>query len=1390
MAKKRFNWKFAIVLVLAFAVVAVTAYALRQWNRTNRAATALDLGNKAYQQGNWHEAIVNLGRYVATAPDDVSILTKYADAHLNIRPLKIDNIQQAVGAYRQILRIDKGNSDVTEKLMGVYLQMNTPAEAEFIARESLKACESPTIRRLLAVTLGMQRKFRDASDELTAIIEKHPNEILAYEVLGQFARQHPEDISLTQEQCFNDLVQNNPQSPQAYILRASYYLRLNDRDHALSDLAQAEKLGISDPLVKLRLTNEYLAMDNFDKVKLYLQAIQTEIPENQALWQTWAQFALRSGEKPLMLWVAGEGLKTLATKKWDFMPTAIDLSIQAGQYDQASDYIKQLRDIEMLPAVLAYYEGVIAYLNDQNYQAIERWQLALELGNKSEKLHLMLAEVLEKVGNIQAATQQMAALVVRQPESFQGHLKYAKLLASSGKWIEAAEQTRLALQTTTGSLDAILLDIQIKMQMLQQSGIEQTDPQWKTIENQVAQLKKVAQKNIEVNLVEFQIALILRQYERAETLLQDMKKSGPAAIKVAMAEIELLRRQDRTDQIEPTLRKIISDYPQSTVPVKSLAILLSSQDKMIECEKVLNDAAARITHLQAQRELNVLLADLYRSHGTTDKAYAVMETLSGRLPQDISVKRWLLSYKQTLDNTSKAQELIEQIKTLEGRDGWQWRYEQAKLWLNADDLKNNYAQIVSLLKENLQSNPDDNASRMLLAAAHEQAGSLQLALAAYREAYNRSPQDLSVIIPAVAALNKAAEFSEANEILDRAARQKIYHQALSGLRFQSYIGLGEFESGANVLENLLKNDPDNRQVQLQIALLKMRQNKLTDAQTLLDKLRSDDPDSLPVLVALIELRVKQNQSETAIALCDELIKKQNDSAAFLVRAKTFAMLNMPDKAEADLKHAAGIDPDNISLWLDTCNFYRSQSQPEQAISAIRKALALDPANLKTQKLAVGLLLSSRHQEDIARGTAVLEQALTANPDDVQLRLYKVQTLLALGTRQAVEQSAVNILQDITEDYPESADAWLFLGELALRQDQPGKAMDMALKGLISSPENRDLLLLKAHCEGASSPSLAIPTLNTLMQLYPDDVDIALYLARAYTAAGDAQKAIAMLQEKITSCKGDNCGKLDIALAAAKYASGDKDQAMEQLDILAKAAPDDPDPILTQARLLKDDHRWDELVNRAAGWYDSHSKAAELLLAISNELAMSQDDAAKKSAEQILRLLLDKQPQNISAIQSLATLLQILNQIDDSAQLYQKLLELAPDNVIAINNLAWILSEYQNNYQQALELAQKGLQQKPDYLDLLDTRGVIYYRLAQYDKAMLDFNKCLELYPTQAPGLTGSYFHLGRTQARMGQKDQALKNLRQALDLNKKNSALSKPDLDEASRLADELSQGI
>ncbi len=1391
MPGRYFNWKLAIVLVISLIVLGVSAFGLRQWRRTNRAEQGLILGNKAYDEHRWEDAAEHLGSYIALERDNVSILLKYADAQLKIRPAKRNRVQQAIGAYRTVLRIDRNNSEAAMQLTEIYLGIGSPGEAELIARRQLETNPDPGLRRMLALALAGQRKFKEAAEELQTIIKEHPEQILTYETLGQLIEQRPEDFKDMPSQWFNQAVEKNPASALAYIIRAGFYRRSEDLSSASDDLGRAEKQDLSDSAVRLRLAQELINSNALDKAEMHLVAVQEASPTDKDLWTTWAGLALKSRSKEKMLEIAETGLKELSSQPWDFMPLATELFIRCGKLEDANDCISKMYEKDISSASITFLRGLVASGQGNLSDAVKYWQQSMESGNKSIHVRLALASALSRLGNRQSAVHQLRTLISESPGSFEGYLALAKLLAQTGNWAETADNAARAITLSPENQEPVLLYLQAQIQLLSTSPGDQgtVDAQrWNNIQRQLSVLEKNAESAGEVKLLQFQLTLQQGKLTEAAALIAQLEETNLPKERIVMAEAELLTAQGKIDEAILRLNETVEEFPESIDLVRYLAILLDRKGNQIECEASIKKAIERIGAPVAKRELSLLLTQFYTRWEQKDNIYVLLNALAGNLPNDIPIKRRLLLCKQVINDSEQAQQIVNDIKSIEGQGGWQWRYEQAKLWFAMDDFKNRHPQILSLLQENMQINPNDQTSHLLLARSYERAGEMQLATSTYREILSQSPDDLRVIIPAVAALYSARQYDEAEQVLNRASRNNLYHPELQRLQLQSYLRRGQLDSASGILQHLLVNDPNNQAACLSLALLKIQQGDYDQASKLLDKLKVLNPNSLPVIAAQIQLNIRQDKKAEALQVSDEMVKNLNNASAYILRARTYATLGQTDKAIKDLDHAVSIEPDNIEVWVSRSDFYRSKLQLKNASADIKQALSLDPNNLQLQKRAIPLFLASGDLDMVREGKALLEKALESNADDIQFRLLKARSILVEGTAPAIE-NAKQILQKITEDQPENAEAWVLLGEIAIKQSQPGKAMEAALGGLTYGPNNKSLLLLKARAEAAKSPVLAIPTLKLLHELDPNDLVTVVLMSNTYIKAGEPKKAVNLLRQQLTICDVASRRKCNNALAVALYKSGNKAEAQKEFDSLLESEPNDPNPLLAQVQLLKDDKDWGRLNEKVVNWYGKHPEDSITPVAVARDLMLLEEGQARKTAEEILRIIIKDHSDSSKVISALAILLQISGRPAESAQLYERLLKLEPDNIIAMNNLAWIICEVQGKPQEALDLAQRGLKIAPNYYDLIDTRGVIYYRLGELDKAIRDFNECIKLYPGITPSSIGTRFYLARALSELGQKDKAIQYLKEALELESLNGGLSTADLAEAQRLLNELKEG-
>ncbi|UCG48204.1 MAG: tetratricopeptide repeat protein [Phycisphaerales bacterium] len=1391
MPGRYFNWKLAIVLVIGLVVLVATAFGLRQWQRTTRAERGLLLGNKAYEEQRWEEAASQLGRYLSIRREDAPTLLKYAEANLNIRPLKRNRLMQALQAYRNVLRVEPNNSQAATQLTELYLVMGMAGEAELIAGRYLEANEHPMLRRMLATALVRQRKFAEANSALKDIIAKDPGQILAYDMLARLSETRPEDFPAEPRRLYDEAIAKNPSSALAYIVRAAFYLRRND-PNSLADLDQAEKLDLTDLQVRLSLAQALVDANSPGRAEKHLAAIEAADPTNQNLWQTRARLALVTRSKAKMVTAAENGLKALVSQPWDFMPSATELFIRGGRFDLAEDCLSRLYQKDISPEIVAFLRGMLEGEKGQVREALKYWQQAVELGYKSPRVRLSLASNFSLLGDRQAALRHLRTLVAEYPDSVDGHVALARELVLAGNWIEASKHAHRALQLSPTNSEAALLVLNAQVVRLAADPDAAQTRAWDDVEEQLSALEKASGGALHIRLLKFRALLERGKLAEAQSLLDLMKQDNQPDVRIALAEARLLYAQEKVDQTISLLARTMEEFPQEVEPAKLLALLLDEQGNTDESERVLKEAIARIERPASRRELALLLMQFYTlSWDRSERAYPLLSQLAEELPEDIPIMAGLLRCESVIKDPKKAQGLVDQIKLLEGENGRQWRYEQARLWYNSEDFKNRRSRCISLLQENLLANPDDLVSRMLLAATYEKGGQVQKALASYRETLNRAPQEVSIITLTVAALYRAGENDEAEQILSRASRENLNDPQLQLLQLQNYLLQDRLDLASNILQDFLVSDPNDSGSRLALARLRIRQENFAEAADLLDTLETQDPNSLGVMAARISLNIRQDKGEEAIKICDRIVSELGNASACILRAQAYNEIGQPDKATEDVERATAMEPNNVQVWLAQSRFYNSIGDPDKAEAGIERALALEPDNIQIQKLAFSMLSESGDSKKAARAKAILDKALASNPQDGELQLLKVRSLLDEQTPASIE-SARQTLERITTDQPKVSDAWALLGAMLLRQGQAAKALDTAMRGLVHKPDDRALLMLKGQAEAARSPILAIPTLKQLYDRDPKDVETGVLLADVYIRAGDPAKAVALLSQQLAVCAEPDRRRCKLALAIALHKEGKKADAQKELDSLRRSDPNDPGPLLTEVSLLRDDALWDVVAQKTSQWCQIHPEDTKTPVTIAAIIMEDTADEAKKTSEGILRMVLENDSGCVEAMKILGILLQTTGRVKEAAALYEKALTIQPDDVITINNLAWIVCEEQGKYKEALALSERALQIAPGYVDVIDTRGVVYYRLGELDKAIEDFNTCIKLYAMEAPGKAGSHFHLARALAAAGQKKEAREHLRNALDLQSQlegeTGGLSAKDVTEARLLLEELSR--
>ncbi len=98
---------------------------------------------------------------------------------------------------------------------------------------------------------------------------------------------------------------------------------------------------------------------------------------------------------------------------------------------------------------------------------------------------------------------------------------------------------------------------------------------------------------------------------------------------------------------------------------------------------------------------------------------------------------------------------------------------------------------------------------------------------------------------------------------------------------------------------------------------------------------------------------------------------------------------------------------------------------------------------------------------------------------------------------------------------------------------------------------------------------------------------------------------------------------------------------------------------------------------------------------------------------------------------------------------------------ALNSRCWYRAMLGKELEKALADCDASLELKPHAAEVLDSRGLVYLRLGNYDKSIADYKAALRRSPREASSLYG----LGLAQFRKGQQPDASNNMRQALTID-------------------------
>jgi tetratricopeptide (TPR) repeat protein len=486
---------------------------------------------------------------------------------------------------------------------------------------------------------------------------------------------------------------------------------------------------------------------------------------------------------------------------------------------------------------------------------------------------------------------------------------------------------------------------------------------------------------------------------------------------------------------------------------------------------------------------------------------------------------------------------------------------------------------------------------------------------------------------------------------------------------------------------------------------------------------SGEPDP-NVRATLARLYISADSFDKAIPLLVDLVNQEpgwSDGPTLLAQAYASAGRNA--EAIAWLVDAAADDPD---LYQTLAGFYERERRWSDAAGAYAKAVQNAPrsTDLKTQYASA--LMQAGGRDSLSRARDVLEDVLSAKPNEPRALFQLSQAERRLGDYAAAEDTARKI---IAQNARNPMGYYALATALEERRQYQGvvdalapAVADFRTRGGGNSATELGLLLphLGFAYQELGDFDKAIGAFDEAHRLAPNDTSITAYLVQAHMSA----KKYATALDLVRKARAERADDLRFARleAQALRQTGKSDEAVSLLQDFIRKQADKPESYVALAQLYSDSKRGDEAVRvlqEAQSKFPADTTIPFELGAVLDKQKRFAD------AESAFRQVLSRQPDNAPALNYLGYMLADRGErLDESVDLLKKALEVEPDNGSYLDSLGWAYYKADK-----LDLAVTNLQRAAEQLKansvIQDHYGDVLFKLSRFDDAIAAWNRAID-----------------------------------------------------------------
>jgi tetratricopeptide (TPR) repeat protein len=326
---------------------------------------------------------------------------------------------------------------------------------------------------------------------------------------------------------------------------------------------------------------------------------------------------------------------------------------------------------------------------------------------------------------------------------------------------------------------------------------------------------------------------------------------------------------NRLEDAENILKLQASNNPDRADSWLQLAVLYTRMGKREQTTAALqhlldNPKTFPQAHLQA--------GQFYQANGATKEAIeqyeAGLQTASADKPEYLKKLGQLLAAEGKTDD---ALPYLNELVKLQPQNSEALGLKAGTL-LNSNSPQNK-ATAVQILRDLVSKNSDDPNLREQLGSAYLIQGNSDAAVKEFLEALKKKPSFIPALLSLAEISRDRHDYSALLRYTDEVLKHDNANSKARLLRVAGLMGAGVYDQAGAELNRLSKESPQSRDVQLQLGLLEIKQNRYAEAERLFRGLYRPGDRDLRALEGLAEVYFGQNQPERALELWTAEIQK-------------------------------------------------------------------------------------------------------------------------------------------------------------------------------------------------------------------------------------------------------------------------------------------------------------------------------------------------------------------------------------------------------------------------------------------------------------------------------------------------------------------------------------